>query len=111
MSTSCVYPRSVEAAFSTASRLGYDGVELVVTKRSATYNADDLLRLSLAKKVPIVAVHAPCLLISYLDVRSDPWGELLSCGRLARHVGADVVVVHPPFLWQRRYAAEFVSGI
>ncbi len=30
---------------------------------------------------------------------------------MARAVGADVVVVHPPFRWQRDYARWFVEGI
>jgi sugar phosphate isomerase/epimerase len=30
---------------------------------------------------------------------------------MAHAVGADVVVVHPPFRWQRDYAAGFVNGI
>jgi sugar phosphate isomerase/epimerase len=30
---------------------------------------------------------------------------------MAHAVGADVVVVHPPFRWQREYAAGFVDGI
>ena len=30
---------------------------------------------------------------------------------MAQAVGADVVVVHPPFRWQKDYAAGFVEGI
>ena len=30
---------------------------------------------------------------------------------MAHEVGADVVVVHPPFRWQRDYARTFVEGI
>ena len=30
---------------------------------------------------------------------------------MAEEVGADVVVVHPPFRWQKEYAAGFVEGI
>ena len=30
---------------------------------------------------------------------------------MAQQVGADVVVVHPPFRWQRDYARGFVEGI
>ena len=30
---------------------------------------------------------------------------------MASEVGADVVVVHPPFRWQKEYAAGFVEGI
>ena len=30
---------------------------------------------------------------------------------MAAAVGADVVVVHPPFRWQKEYARDFVDGI
>lgn len=30
---------------------------------------------------------------------------------MAHEVGAPVVVVHPPFRWQKEYAAEFIEGI
>ncbi len=30
---------------------------------------------------------------------------------MAHGVGAEVVVVHPPFRWQKEYARDFVDGI
>ncbi|MEO6472357.1 MAG: sugar phosphate isomerase/epimerase, partial [Aeromicrobium sp.] len=41
----------------------------------------------------------------------DPWGKLTQSAEMAHEVGADVVVVHPPFRWQRDYARAFVEGI
>jgi sugar phosphate isomerase/epimerase len=42
---------------------------------------------------------------------TEPWGKLERSAEMARAVGADVVVVHPPFRWQRDYARGFVEGI
>jgi sugar phosphate isomerase/epimerase len=42
---------------------------------------------------------------------TEPWGKLERSAELAVEVGADVVVVHPPFRWQKDYAAGFVDGI
>jgi sugar phosphate isomerase/epimerase len=37
--------------------------------------------------------------------------KLEMSAEMAHELGADVVVVHPPFRWQREYAAGFVEGI
>ena len=38
-------------------------------------------------------------------------GKLERSAEMAAAVDADVVVVHPPFRWQRDYASGFVEGI
>src|SRR4051812_39871285 len=70
-----------------------------------------LRRLSDYHQVPIVAIHSPCLLITQRVWGTDPWAKLLTAQEAAEKVGASVVVVHPPFRWQREYAKAFVSGI
>ena len=61
--------------------------------------------------MPVCAVHAPCLLCTQRVWGTEPWGKLERTAEMATAVGADVVVVHPPFRWQRDYAAGFVDGI
>ena len=39
----------------------------------------------------------------------SPWGKLERSAEMAHAVGADVVVVHPPFRWQKDYAARASS--
>ena len=62
-------------------------------------------------EVPILAMHAPCLVITQRVWGTDPWASC--CGRrdAAEELGAETVVVHPPFRWQREYARQFVEGI
>ncbi|MGZ4460938.1 MAG: sugar phosphate isomerase/epimerase family protein, partial [Nocardioidaceae bacterium] len=62
-------------------------------------------------QVPVCAVHAPCLLITQRVWGTEPWAKLERSAEMAQAVGADVVVVHPPFRWQRDYARGFVDGI
>jgi sugar phosphate isomerase/epimerase len=62
-------------------------------------------------ETPVVAVHAPCLLFTQRVWGTEPWGKLQRSAEMAHTVGAEVVVVHPPFRWQRDYAAGFVDGI
>lgn len=67
--------------------------------------------LSEFHEIPIVSVHAPCLLVTQRVWGSDPWGKLHRSAEMAHEVGASVIVVHPPFRWQRDYARTFVDGI
>jgi sugar phosphate isomerase/epimerase len=41
----------------------------------------------------------------------DPWERLRRSAVLANTLDASVVVVHPPFAWQRDYARTFRSGL
>lgn len=111
LSTVSVYPESPAAAFEIASRLGYDGVEVMVMTDSVTQDPDELRRLSETYGVPILAVHAPCLLITQRVWGSDPWGKLVRARQAAELFEAQTVVVHPPFRWQREYSREFVRGL
>jgi sugar phosphate isomerase/epimerase len=61
--------------------------------------------------IPILAIHAPCLLLTQRVWGSDPWAKLARARTVAETLGARTVVVHPPFRWQRDYAREFVQGI
>jgi sugar phosphate isomerase/epimerase len=72
---------------------------------------DTVKKLSEHHQVPVCAVHAPCLLFTQRVWGTDPWGKLERSAEMAEAVGADVVVVHPPFRWQKDYAAGFVEGI
>jgi len=56
-------------------------------------------------------VHAPCLMITQLVWGRDPWGKLHRAREVAEKLGAKVVVVHPPFRWQREYARDFAAGL
>lgn len=111
LSTASVYPESTAHAFAYASRLGYDAVEVMVGIDSLSQQVAAIKQLSRHHEIPVCAVHAPCLLITQRVWGSDPWGKLERSAEMALEVGADVVVVHPPFRWQKDYAREFVWGI
>ncbi|MEV6107846.1 sugar phosphate isomerase/epimerase [Streptomyces sp. NPDC051940] len=111
LSTASVYPEPTATAFETAARLGYDGVEVMVWTDPVSQDIDALRRLSDYHQVPVLAVHAPCLLITQRVWSKDPWEKLQRARSAAERLGASTVVVHPPFRWQRQYAKEFVDGI
>ncbi len=111
LSTSSVYPEKTPDAFQAAARLGYDGVEVMVYTDPVSQSADALARLVDYHQMPVLAVHAPGLLLTQLVWGREPWSKLIRAKDLAERLGAKVVVVHPPFLWQREYTRGFVEGI
>jgi len=111
LSTASVYPETTANGFELASRLGYDAIEVMVGIDPISQEVDAVRHLSDYHEMPVVAVHAPCLLITQRVWGVEPWGKLEQSAEMARAVGADVVVVHPPFRWQRDYARGFVEGI
>ncbi|TSD99546.1 sugar phosphate isomerase/epimerase [Skermania sp. ID1734] len=111
LSTASVYPQNTEAAFRYAAELGYDGVELMVWAESVSQDAHAVKRLVRKYAVPVQAVHAPCLLISQRVWGADPIAKLERSVRTAEILGAQTVVVHPPFRWQRRYAEGFADQV
>jgi sugar phosphate isomerase/epimerase len=111
LSTASVYPLRIEAAFQCAAELGYDGVELMVWSEPVSQDVGAVATLSRRYDMPVLSVHAPCLLISQRVWGSDPIAKLNRSVQAAERLGATTVVVHPPFRWQRRYAEGFTDQV
>jgi sugar phosphate isomerase/epimerase len=111
LSTASTYPESTPSAFEMAARLGYDGVEIMVWTDPVSQDPQALRRLVDYHGIPILAIHAPCLLLTQRVWGTDPWGKLVRARAAAETLGASTVVVHPPFRWQRDYGRDFVVGI
>jgi sugar phosphate isomerase/epimerase len=111
LSTASVFPERVPDAFEIAARLGYDGLEVMVSADAVSQDVEVLERLAEYHGVPVVALHAPCLLVTQRVWGREPWGKLERAKDVAEKLGARVVVVHPPFRWQRDYARDFAEGL
>jgi sugar phosphate isomerase/epimerase len=111
LSTSSVYPERTPDAFEVAARLGYDGIEIMVYTDPVSQDADVLRRLSDYHQLPVVSVHAPSLLLTQRVWGREPWEKLRRAKDLAERLGAKVVVLHPPFRWQREYVRGFTKGL
>src|SRR5947209_6671179 len=111
LSTASTYPESTATAFELAARLGYDGVEVMVWTDPVSQDVEALRRLSDYHGVPILAIHAPCLIITQRVWGTEPWVKLVRAQEAAERLGAETVVVHPPFRWQRDYARDFIAGV
>jgi sugar phosphate isomerase/epimerase len=111
LSTASVYPESVTAGFELAAELGYDGVELMVWADPISQDVPAVARLSERFGVPVLAVHAPCLAVTQRVWSAEPIGRIRRSVAAAAELGARTVVLHPPFRWQRRYAARFADEV
>jgi sugar phosphate isomerase/epimerase len=111
LSTASVYPERTPDAFELAARLGYDGVEIMVGQDPVSQDVEVIERLRDHYQLPVLAVHAPCLLVTQRVWGRDPWAKLQKARSAAERLGARTVVVHPPFRWQRDYARDFEIGL
>jgi sugar phosphate isomerase/epimerase len=111
LSTASVYPESTASGFELAAQLGYDAVEVMVGLDPISQDVGAIRHLSDYHRLPVCAVHAPCLLITQRVWGTEPWAKLEKSADMAARLGCDVVVVHPPFRWQRDYARRFIEGI
>lgn len=107
LSTASVYPRRAAFAFEAAAELGYDGVEVMVWSDPATQDPASLKHLADEHGMPVRSVHAPTLLVSQRVWGRAPADKLRRAVDMAGELGAETVVVHPPFRWQYKYARQF----
>ncbi len=111
LSSSSVFPEPTAAAFEMAATVGYDGLEVMVWTDAVSQDAGALKGLADHYGVPVLSVHAPCLLVTQRVWSADPWERLTRAAQLAESLGAPTVVVHPPFRWQGDYARNFAEGL
>ncbi len=111
LSTASVFPEPCEYGFQLAAELGYDGVEVMVWTDPVSQDPAALQKLSKKYRVPILAVHAPCLIITQRVWGADPWLKLQKAHDVAEQLGSSTVVLHSPFRWQRDYSKRFVDEV
>jgi sugar phosphate isomerase/epimerase len=111
LSTASVWPQSATSAFELAAELDYDGVELMVWADPISQDPAAVRRRSRQTGVPVLAVHAPCLLITQRVWSPRPEERLRRSVEAAQDLDARTVVIHPPFRWQRRYAEAFADQV
>jgi sugar phosphate isomerase/epimerase len=106
LSTGSYFP-DTELGFRKAAECGYDGVELMVNHDRRSQSPESVAALADTYGVAVRSVHAPCLMGTQLVWGRNPEVKLRRTVDMARALGAGVVVVHPPWRWQRGYAETF----
>ena len=97
VSTASVWPQTAASAFVLAAELGYDGVEVMVWADPMSQDVPALRRAAREYRTPVLAVHAPCLLITQRVWSPDPEIRLRRSVQAAQDLDAGTVVIHPPF--------------
>jgi sugar phosphate isomerase/epimerase len=111
LSSATLYPANVETTFNVASRLGFDGVEVLITQSSFTRDVARLSGLVDKYGIPILALHAPNVLASSFVWGRNHFRKMFRTVELAHALQVDTIVVHPPYFVQRSHAKWFVDNV
>ncbi len=109
-STGPLFARPLDWAFAAVKEAGYDGVELMVTRDPDTQEAERILALAAAEGVEVPVIHGPFLLLTRRVYGTDLVQKAHRSLELAREVGADLMIVHPPMRWQRTFHRWLVDS-
>jgi len=101
----------MEKAFRLSSECGYDGIEIMVSKEEATRSPQQIKKLSKVYNQPILSIHSPVLVMASFVFGIGPRNKLRKSVELAEKVGADTVVVHPPYFFQPVFGLEFENFV
>ena len=98
-----LFARPLDWACAVIAEAGYDGVELMVTQDPVTQDServDDVLR---REGIGAPVVHGPFLLLTRRVLGTDLVTKARRSLQIASDLGADTMIVHPPFRWQRQF--------
>lgn len=102
-STGPMFARPLDWAFEVIAEAGYDGAELMVTQDPSTQDPVQVGRAATGVGLPVDAVHGPFLLLTRRVFGTDLVEKARRSLELAGALGAGVMIVHPPFRWQRSF--------
>jgi sugar phosphate isomerase/epimerase len=102
-SSAAFFARPLATTFRIVAETGYAGVEVMVTKDIASQDPATMRALAKEHDLTIGAIHAPSLLVTRKVWGTDPIGKIDRAVRVAEEAEVPVVVMHPPYRWQRGY--------
>ncbi|MFN2557461.1 MAG: sugar phosphate isomerase/epimerase family protein [Nitriliruptorales bacterium] len=102
-STGPLFARPLDWAMGAIAEAGYDGVEVMVTQDPATQRGSRVEVAALREGVRIPVIHGPFLLLTRRVFGTNFIEKSRRSVALASEVGANLVIVHPPYRWQSRF--------
>jgi sugar phosphate isomerase/epimerase len=108
-STGPFWTFALERAMDALADAGFTDIELMVTRDPRTQEPELPLKLAEERGLKIASIHAPFLVITKSVWGLDPIGKIKRGADFCRAVGADSMIVHPPYLWERDYAAWLMN--
>lgn len=110
-STAAFFARPIAWTFRLAAECGFEGVEVMVTKDPGSQDPARIRALAGELGLRVGALHAPCLLLTRKIWGVDPVGKIERSVTTAADAGIPVVVVHPPYRWQRGFRRWLVDEL
>jgi sugar phosphate isomerase/epimerase len=110
-SSAAFFARPLSWTFRLAAECGYRGVEVMVTKDPESQDPARISALAEEFGLTVGALHAPCLLLTRKVWGTDPVGKIDRSVEAAADAGIPVVVVHPPYRWQRPFRRWLVQDL
>ena len=104
----------LERVLDAIAEAGFDGVELMVGHHEDTQDPEVIRRRAADAGLDVPVVHGPYLLLLRTVLGSSYAAKTEASLQLAAEVGADVLVAHAPFRWERgarRWLAEQVDDL
>ena len=102
-SSAAFFARPLPQTFRLLAETGYEGAEVMVTKDPASQDPVQMRALASEHGLTIGAIHAPCLLLTRRVWGTDPIGKVERAIEVASDAEVPLVVVHPPYRWQRSF--------
>lgn len=102
-STGPLFGRPLRWSCGVIRQAGYDGVELMVTQDPETQDPVHVGRISQSLRIPVPVVHGPFLLLTRRVFGTDLVEKARRSLEFASALGSDLMIVHPPFRWQRGF--------
>jgi sugar phosphate isomerase/epimerase len=110
-SSAAFFARPLSWTFRLAAECGYRGVEVMVTKDPESQDPASISALAEEFGLTVGALHAPCLLLTRKVWGTDPIGKIDRSVEAAADADVPVVVVHPPYRWQRAFRRWLVDDL
>lgn len=110
-SSAAFFARPLPWTFQLAAECGYRGVEVMVTKDPESQDPEGIRALAEEFGLTVGALHAPCLLLTRKVWGTDPIGKIDRSVEVAADADIPVVVVHPPYRWQRAFRRWLVEDL
>ena len=102
-SSAAFFARPLDQTFRIVAETGYTGVEVMVTKDPASQDPARMRALADEHGLTLGALHAPSLLVTRKVWGTDPIGKIDRAIHVAEEADVPVVIMHPPYRWQRAY--------
>ena len=110
-SSAAFFARPLSWTFRLAAESGFRGVEVMVTKDAESQDPSRIRALADEFGLQVGALHAPCLLITRKVWGTDPVAKIDRAVEAAADAEIPVVVVHPPYRWQRAFRRWLIDEL